>query len=387
MAIFDETTGQVYTERTSARVTSMVPTWMHQARNKKVNPSAYQNRGIGSATLQDMALRCCAWNADSFMPDALIWAEWHYAGKIYRQIKDTESLTFNTWNIFHEAFPKEVELNHHFTLTELGDGPRNQLPSIFNRLAKLDTSMLTFICIQNYDMRLEHLVTLTKVDTLSSLILQAKQFRTACQFTGVASIEAVKDLRDWARVVRENGAFQKLRMLVYNSFGIEIPTVLQSVSEFPSLCLVGITDHWMAEQRESHLDWRWIDPDRQQTTSDTFQEPDPNAIWNRHDLTTLRKAELLYNMSYALLRQPGPGSDTYPAIVVSYGATSSYIANLTNGLDWYVRDPKQSNQIPLKHVADDLPRKDRDGGRPSKKRRMRQGKQKEIGSMLGAFSA
>ena len=89
MEAFDETTGQVYREEISARVTSMVPTWMYQARNKSVDPSMYRHCRNGASSLQEMALRSCAWNAHLFMPETLQYAGWHYANKVYKHLKDT----------------------------------------------------------------------------------------------------------------------------------------------------------------------------------------------------------------------------------------------------------------------------------------------------------
>jgi hypothetical protein len=86
MATFDKNSGVVYTETTSAQVGSMVPTWMFRARNKNYTKSNLRNRGKGCSSLQRMALRACAFNAERIEPAALQWAGWHYAGQIYHDL-------------------------------------------------------------------------------------------------------------------------------------------------------------------------------------------------------------------------------------------------------------------------------------------------------------
>jgi hypothetical protein len=89
MKHFDKGTGVVYTETTSAVVESMVPTWMYQARGKRSKKSTLRSRGSGCSTLQAMALRSCAFNADFFEPETLQWGGWHYASRIYQHLLTT----------------------------------------------------------------------------------------------------------------------------------------------------------------------------------------------------------------------------------------------------------------------------------------------------------
>ena len=89
MKRFDKDTGVVYTETTSAVVTSMVPTWMYQARGKRSKTSTLRSRGKGCSTLQAMALRSCAFHAELFEPETLQWCGWHYASRIYQHLLST----------------------------------------------------------------------------------------------------------------------------------------------------------------------------------------------------------------------------------------------------------------------------------------------------------
>jgi hypothetical protein len=86
---FDRASGLVYTETTSAPIRSMVPVWMSQARGKRDKKSTLRSRGRGCPRLQEMALRCCAWNSELFVPEALQWVGWYYANQIYQNLLHT----------------------------------------------------------------------------------------------------------------------------------------------------------------------------------------------------------------------------------------------------------------------------------------------------------
>jgi hypothetical protein len=86
MALFNKASGVVYTETTSAQVGSMVPTWMSHARGKRKKRMALRSRGKGCSSLQDMALRSCAYHVELFVPETLQWASWHYACRVYKYL-------------------------------------------------------------------------------------------------------------------------------------------------------------------------------------------------------------------------------------------------------------------------------------------------------------
>ena len=81
--------GQIYTETTASGTRSMVPTWMRHSTGRSVNPARFRNSDKGADSLQEMALRACCWNKHMFMPEALEYAGWFYAEKIYRRLKET----------------------------------------------------------------------------------------------------------------------------------------------------------------------------------------------------------------------------------------------------------------------------------------------------------
>ena len=89
MLSFDQSSGLVFTERTSAQVQSMVPAWTTFSRGGKVNPSSYKHPGNGCSSLQRMVLRYCLWNIDVFDIESLQYLGWHYATQIYEELKKT----------------------------------------------------------------------------------------------------------------------------------------------------------------------------------------------------------------------------------------------------------------------------------------------------------
>jgi hypothetical protein len=88
MALFDRASGVVYTEKTSTKVGSMVPTWMSQARGKRNKSLSLRSRGKGCSSLQEMALRSCAYHVELFVPETLQWATWHYARRVHQFLID-----------------------------------------------------------------------------------------------------------------------------------------------------------------------------------------------------------------------------------------------------------------------------------------------------------
>ncbi|KAF1839710.1 hypothetical protein BDW02DRAFT_563766 [Decorospora gaudefroyi] len=207
-----------------------------------------------------MALRACVWNIDFMEPEALQCLGWHYADRLYHRIKETwvkdarsdfvfviansvysRTSTFETWMLFLKAFPEEIDRHATFGVFEKcvkGTYLPLQLPSVVDRLAKLDISMLTFLCLQNFFLTIDHLIALTKLDKLAVLVLERK-----IRYDGRVH-DAAPDhtLRDWGRSVYESGAFKKLKVLVFGDFGHDRNAVLKGVSCFPVLDLVGILD-------------------------------------------------------------------------------------------------------------------------------------------------
>lgn len=89
MESFTRSNGQIYTERTSGAVRSMVPSWKKHCTGKRIHPRKYRRIQGGASSLKVMALRACCWNAEIFTPEALEYPGWHYASMIHKQLKIT----------------------------------------------------------------------------------------------------------------------------------------------------------------------------------------------------------------------------------------------------------------------------------------------------------
>jgi hypothetical protein len=147
----------------------------------------------------------------------------------------SDTLTFRTWCLFQKAFPRDID--RHSAYRVQNRESECSLPSIVDRLAKLDSSMLTFLCIQTSDMNIDQIIALARINTLAVLALELGRNSLAL-WNGERSIQTI---RDWGRSVGESGSFKELRVLVLSGCNL-LPrrSVLRNISSFPSLNLVGI---------------------------------------------------------------------------------------------------------------------------------------------------
>jgi hypothetical protein len=273
MATFDKASGVVYTETTSARVGSMVPTWMYQARGKRSKKSILRSRGTGCSSLQEMALRSCAFHADLFEPATLQWAGWHYASRLYLHLINTrvteyptassqltmacsEALTYNAWSIFATAYPAAINPYQEFHIysSDASYEP-TQLFSITSRLSKLPLTFISFLCIRDFDLTFDHLMALINIPSLAALVLEQAR-------PGGRSGITARHFLDFGRAVREKRTFTKLRLLMLCDFGLGRKTVLQGIARFPALTLVGLQNSKTGSMGDGGEDvtgeWRYI---------------------------------------------------------------------------------------------------------------------------------
>ncbi len=168
----------------------------------------------------------------------------------------SNTLTFNAWDLFRKAFPAEIDRLHHFHIPKdvfspVGNGtrayvnPPSQLPSVVNRLAKFDTTPLTYLWLQGYRITINDLMTIAQIPTLAVLSLYHPP--TSDRSTGLDE----RDLKNWGRAVHEASAFKQLRVLILRGFRVSEQAVFLSVARFPALTLVGISkDPLMPDTRE-----------------------------------------------------------------------------------------------------------------------------------------
>ncbi|OAL54927.1 hypothetical protein IQ07DRAFT_281076 [Pyrenochaeta sp. DS3sAY3a] len=380
---FDPSSGLVFTERSSGNPRSMVPTWMTHARGKRIDPSKYRNR-FGTSTLKQMVLRYCLFNIDAFTPEALKWLGWHFASQIYHHLKSTDTWTFNAWDIFMQAFPEHIDRNQQFYVYENGisaplrsweHSMLTQLPSVVNRLKKIDTSILSFLHIQRSPLVFDNLMRLTEFDGLATLILE----------DGTALDRDMDDtrerqLRNWERTVTEKGSFQKLKVLVFYSSRLPRSSLLRRVSSFPVLTLIGTdgTKQSKGNAQDTSKDWRRLQP----TPTDTLStQRDPSTIWNNPRITTSSKMQQLYDFSDDSHRSSRPANS--PTMTIVYAGDNNRSVG-TDGLVWYCREKRRERSTSSKRPADNqvIPNQMED----AKKRKLaRNNKKTDVGSLLGTF--
>jgi hypothetical protein len=144
-------------------------------------------------------------------------------------------LTYNAWNVFHDAFPDELNTKHEFHIYQQDEWSTEptQLPSIIGRLSTLGLNLVTFLCIRDFSLTFDYLKALISIPTLAGLVLEQSR-------RGGTSELSTRNFLDWCRAVREREAMRKLKLLVLCDFGIGRKAVLAGVVDFPSLRLIGL---------------------------------------------------------------------------------------------------------------------------------------------------
>lgn len=212
-------------------------------------------------------MRACVQHSQLFLPETLRWAGWHYAGRLYQCLKEryaspisplgaadaySESLTFNDWNNFSAAFPEETRRHEQFTVDT--SGQRNStstlLTSIVGRMAKLNPTLVTFLCLESRGeifegprITFDQLMTLVDIPTLGGLVLE-----------GLDPHVNRYHLASWTRAACEKGTFQSLKLLVITGSSMFREHVLSAVSKLPSLCLIGFPSHHLVHQSQMYED-------------------------------------------------------------------------------------------------------------------------------------
>jgi hypothetical protein len=169
----------------------------------------------------------------------------------------SEALTFNAWNIFLDAYPDEINQYQDFHIYQpiQWSHEPTQLPSIINRLSKLDTGVLTLLCIRDFSLTFDHLKALINIPALAATILE--QARPG----GRSEIDA-RHFQDFCRAVKERNALRKLRLLLMCDFGIGRKAILEGVSSFPSLSLIGLQNSKVGSMSDtfqhSYGNWKFM---------------------------------------------------------------------------------------------------------------------------------
>jgi hypothetical protein len=171
----------------------------------------------------------------------------------------SQSLTFEAWNIFLDAYPEEINAQQEFNIYQGGEAKEPiQLFSITSRLAKLNTSLVTMLCVRNFSLTFDHLKALISIPTLAALSLEHSP--------GVRDTEiTARHFLDFSRAVKEKGALQKLRLMVLRDFGLSKKDIVRGIASFPALQLVGLqnprTDSMDHTQQHASDEWKPVTPE------------------------------------------------------------------------------------------------------------------------------
>lgn len=382
MPLYDESSGQVYTETVSAEVRSMIPAWSRHTGGRRVDPSKYKERWNGASSLKDTVMRSCLWHVNDMEPAALQWLGWHYACQIYTKLKQTDTLSFNAWSIFQRAFPEQIDRHHAFRYYESDTGfmmrPSDwtpvQLPSIVERFSRLDSSVLSFLCLQNLNVNAEDLFSLLKISSLAVLVLDPG-------IKGSSDIITSKNINSWGRAAGETGAFQKLRVLVLLGMASNWTVILSCALSFPSLVLFGTQRHGPGESHSKGPDGQWLKTDVLwwKTRYALTRDQTPQRIWVDQKTTKVAQMQLLYNLTTCST----PCTEKDSRVSLSYGWPQRNEVQAKEVV-WFFRNRKHDAVATSKRSIDG-PSLQQKTAAPDKKRKIREAKKADIGSFLDSF--
>ncbi|KAF1920617.1 hypothetical protein BDU57DRAFT_534381 [Ampelomyces quisqualis] len=327
-----------------------------------------------------MALRSCAYHSQLFEHATLQWAGWHYAQKIYQHLIENEAWTYNAWNIFSDAYPNELNPKQQFHIYPRGSYEPRELFSITNRLSKLDASFVTFLSVRNFSLTFDHLKALLNIPTLATLILE--QARP----NGTSEI-STRNFIDFGRAAREKKALRYLRVLILSDFGINQKAVCETLAGFPALQLVGLLNTKVRDlvglPQSAHLPWTTVTESELAKFGTSYSEFDPEVIWKATHLTGAEKVQQLYEATMKFIAKPSyTSNERYRSMCIMYGG--SLMVNSYERTVWLIRHlPTPANAVPI--VDPPTPETRHREGPALKKRKIRTGKQLDVGPLLGAF--
>ena len=226
-------------------------------------------------------------------------------------------------------------------------------------------SVLTRFCAYGLDLDVALLISLTSIPTLAALIHVYPAQRDSSPLRGFG-------LRNWCRAVREKEAFQKLKLLFLSSVaGLTDGMVLDELTSFPALRLVGISRRRTSGTESSKIDGRWKRPSS--ASGDKLTE----TMCGSH-YTIAEKTEALYRYAKkgSLLE-----SETDNLVTISMTCVAAEPSLRNENMSWFIRNqastepqPKRLQEAQEFHVGSE---------QAPKKRKVRQGKQLDVGSLLG----
>lgn len=284
----------------------------------------------------------------------------------------SSTLNFDIWKLFLQAYPHQPELSHHFRITER-HSDATQIPSLLNNLAFLNGNVLTIFCASGIDLEFSHLMSLTNIPTLAALVLRSPSFqwRRKMAFTQ-------QQIRAWCRAASEKGALARLKVLFMYDCGEWDRDILRSLTAFPALTTLAITTlppeptKRLLSEGETYNGWCHMQPSRSlgailtcekdKSLSETIEElynyvADTSSLLERKDFSDIRLSVLCTGTAQELWSERR---------------------------EWFTRNPNPTViPSPRQQSAQSLRE---DSTRALKKRKVKHGKQQDVGSLLATFN-
>jgi hypothetical protein len=245
---------------------------------------------------------------------------------------------------------------------------------MIKRMVKLDLSVLTFLCVRNFDLNFDHLLALTKIDSLAVLVLERAVQRCRVPDQEMSS----KDILSWGRSVCESGAFQRLKVLLFGDYIPERRDVLKAASQFPSLTLVGVMDYLASYSDHPVIEGSY----RGWCPADAESEGNAALIWADRTTTKTQKMERQYQLSRKLSQSPSTALNPERSISIRYYPDEWLVEE--DKVLWYCRELGDSVTQSVKRSVFADQRDDRNSS-GSKKRKVRDDKRMDVGSILNSF--
>ncbi|KAF2001053.1 hypothetical protein P154DRAFT_562934 [Amniculicola lignicola CBS 123094] len=330
MESFDPTTGQVYVETAVIPVTSMISSLLNNCTGKKQDPSEYRNQGPGCSTLYKAALRSCVWNITyPGMAESLKYYNWHHGERIYRKLKETDTLSAKAWAIFRTAYPDHMNDSYHLRLTERRGTNPFKLATLSKQISSLPSNTLTMLCIRNLFIAAENLSTdLLQFNHLAVLVLE--QSRAENLYRGSIPDNDDALVKRWGRAVHQSGSFKQLKVLMLKHFDISLDALI-GLTVFPALLLCNLESSGIYvdlkdtermgkpyKYRNKDGELKWVQSLMGPTAQNAADE-NPEMTWKRPDITASNKMEILYEYTTKLGAGLPDTKERHPALSIDLG--------------------------------------------------------------------
>lgn len=304
-----------------------------------------------------------------------------------------DALTFEAWTLFHQAFPAQAQLSHHFQMSL--QQTETEWDSIIAHLRKLsDPHVRTFFCGLGISLSLSRLLSLMNIPSLSALSLIP-----AHRIGRVHENEILADynrLRNWCRAASEKKALPNLKMLYLGATSKDAAqdtVLLDYLSALPALTLVGFKRTQLdVPGAKTYGPWEWVkkDSDRYTLILKGYDEREHRSVAERvlHLYNIAEGTPLPTSGTWVqpggslekLLR--GKGEREVRLSMTCFGIVSSRLDDVV----WYRRRSFSpafcSKRLQESQIVTGVDR----GEKGEKKRKIRRSKQQDVGSLLGEFN-